>query len=62
MMKDSFANGGVFQKNVAVTPFRLNDASIGRQKGINTHNIFATLLYAFGDFITIFFSLLLSDI
>jgi len=59
-MKDSFANGGVLHKSVEVTPFRLNDASIVRQKGINTHIILATLLYAFGDFITIFFSLLFS--
>ena len=60
MIKDSFTNGGVFQKSVEVTPFRLNDASIGRQKGINTHNIIATLLYAVADFITIFSSLLFS--
>jgi len=52
-MKDSFANGSVFQKSVEVTPFRLNDASIGWQKRINTHNIFATLLYAVADFIII---------
>ena len=59
-MKDSFANGGVFQKSVGVVPFRLKDASIERQKGINTYNLFVTMLYAFSDFITIFFSFLFS--
>jgi exopolysaccharide biosynthesis polyprenyl glycosylphosphotransferase len=59
-MKDSFANGGVFQKSVEVVPFQLKDASIERQKGINTYNLFVTMLYPFADFITIFFSFLFS--
>ena len=59
-MKDSFVDGGVLQESCGMTRFRLDEVSIGKLKGINLYNLFATALYIAADFFTIFLSILFS--
>jgi exopolysaccharide biosynthesis polyprenyl glycosylphosphotransferase len=59
-MKDFSANGGVLQERGEMTRLRLDNVTIGSPNGVKVHNFLAVMLYTVADFLTIFFSILIS--
>jgi hypothetical protein len=59
-MKDFSTNGDVLQERGEMTRLRLDNVTIGSPNGVKVHNFLAVMLYTAADFITIFFSILIS--